>query len=84
MAKVLVTLRLMPEDVNVDIKGLKNEILSRIRANVEEVPIAFGLVALNVSLIIEDKEGEIERIEKTLKEIKGVGEIEVLEVTRTL
>jgi elongation factor 1-beta len=84
MARVLVTLRLMPEDVNVDIKGLKNEILSRIRANIEEVPIAFGIVALNVSFIVEDKEGEIEKIEKTLKEIKGVGEIEVLEVTRTL
>jgi elongation factor 1-beta len=84
MAKVLVTLRLMPEDVNVNIKGLKSEILSRIRANIEEVPIAFGIVALNVSFIVEDKEGEIEKIEKTLKEIKGVGEIEVLEVTRTL
>jgi len=84
MAKVLVCLRVMPEDISVDLQQLKKEILSRLNANIQEVPIAFGLVALNVTTIVEDKEGEVEKIEKTLKEIKGVGEIEVLEVTRTL
>lgn len=84
MAKVLVCLRVMPEDISVDLQQLKKEILSRLNANIQEVPIAFGLVALNVTTIVEDKEGEVEKIEKTLKEIKGVGEIEVLEVARTL
>ena len=84
MAKVLVCLRVMPEDINIDLQQLKKEILSRLNANIQEVPIAFGLVALNVTTIVEDKEGEVEKIEKTLKEIKGVGEIEVLEVARTL
>jgi elongation factor 1-beta len=84
MAQVIVLLRVMPEDVNVDIQSLKKEILSKIKANIQEVPIAFGLIALNVTTIVEDKEGEVEKIEKALKEIKGVGEIEVLEVTRTL
>jgi elongation factor 1-beta len=84
MAQVMVLLRVMPEDINVDIQSLKKEILSKIKANVQEVPIAFGLIALHVTTIVEDKEGEIEKIEKALKEIKGVGEIEVLEVARTL
>jgi len=84
MAQVIVLLRVMPEDVNVNIQSLKKEILSKIKANVQEVPIAFGLIALHVTTIVEDKEGEIEKIEKALKEIKGVGEIEVLEVARTL
>ena len=84
MAKVLLTIRVMPEDVNTDLESIKNEILSKIGAQIKEVPIAFGIVSLYVSTIIEDKEGEIERVEKLLKEIKGVGEIEVLEITRTL
>jgi elongation factor 1-beta len=84
MAQVMVLLRVMPEDINVDIQSLKKEIMSKIKANVQEVPIAFGLIALNVTTIVEDKEGEVEKIEKALKEIKGVGEIEVLEVARTL
>jgi elongation factor 1-beta len=83
MAKVLVTLRIMPEDVSIDIQNLKKEILSKIQASIQEVPIAFGLNALNVSVLVEDKEGEVERVEKILKEIKGVGEIEVIEVART-
>jgi elongation factor 1-beta len=83
MAKVLVTLRIMPKDINVDIQNLKREILSKIKANIQEVPIAFGLTALDVFVLAEDKEGEMERIEKLLKEINGVGEIEVIEVTRT-
>ncbi len=84
MAKVLMLLRILPEDVNVDIQELKKNILSKISANIQEVPIAFGLVALHVTTIVEDKEGEIGKVEKILKEIKGVGEIEVLEVARTL
>ncbi|MCC5994311.1 MAG: elongation factor 1-beta [Candidatus Aenigmarchaeota archaeon] len=83
MAKVLVTLRIMPKDINVDIQNLKSEILSKIKASIQEVPIAFGLTALDVFVLAEDKEGEMERIEKLLKEINGVGEIEVIEVTRT-
>jgi elongation factor 1-beta len=84
MSKVLLTLKVMPEDVNVDIKNLKSDILSKIEANIQEVPIAFGLSALHVSLLIEDKEGEVEKVERILRGIKGVGEIEVIEVARTL
>jgi elongation factor 1-beta len=84
MSKVLLTLKVMPKDVNVDIKNLKSEILSKIEANIQEVPIAFGLIALHVSLLIEDKEGEVEKVERILRGIKGVGEIEVIEVARTL
>jgi len=84
MTQVMVLLRVMPEDVNVNVRELKKEILSKIKANIQEVPIAFGLVALHVTTLVEDKGGEVERIEKTLKEIKGVGEIEVLEVARIL
>jgi len=84
MTQVMVLLRVMPEDINVNVRELKKEILSKIKANIQEVPIAFGLVALHVTTLVEDKGGEVERIEKTLKEIKGVGEIEVLEVARIL
>ena len=84
MSRVLVVLRVMPENVNVDVKLLKKEILSKMSAEIQEVPIAFGLIALNVVTIIDDKEGEVEKIEKILREIKGVREVDVVEVSRTL
>lgn len=85
MAKVLLTLKILPSDINVNIKELKEKIVKKINSvSIEEEPIAFGLVALIASILIEDKEGEVERIEKIIKEVEGVGEVEVIEVTRTL
>lgn len=87
MAEVLVTIKVMPEDaeVNLDgivqgIQGLKSAKLDRI----EKVPIAFGLVSLMASFVVEDAEGGANAIEKEVKALPGVGSVEVVEATRLL
>ncbi len=85
MAKLLVEVRIFPESAEVDLEALKKRIVEVVSPEkIEEQPIAFGLVALRVFKITEEKEGVAEELEKKLKEIEGVGEAEVVSVSRTV
>lgn len=87
MAEVLVTIKIMPENPDVDMDALSGrigEVDGGKLNNVEKEPIAFGLVALIASYVVEDKEGGTDDIENALKEIDDVGNAEVVRVTRLL
>lgn len=83
MGKVLVVYRIMPESVETDLNG----ILEKLREidgfkDYEKEPIAFGLVAIKASFVVGDEEGGTEEIEKKLKDISGIGEIDVVDIKR--
>mgnify|MGYP001773686478 CR=1 FL=1 len=83
MSKVLVSIRVMPKDSNVDLDLLEKIIQEAISPEkLERKPIAFGIVAFDLVKVVEDKEGEIDLIENNLKSIELVGEVEVTEVSR--
>lgn len=85
MAEVIVTFRVMPTGVDVDLAALESKIKETIKADrVNREPIAFGLVALNVTKIVQDAAGEVDAIEEKLKKLEGVGEVEVTDLTRTI
>ena len=85
MAQVLVTLKVMPKEADTDLGKLENAVKSSVNPDrIVREPIAFGLVALKVSKLVEDAEGQIEAMENKLRKLDGVGEIEVIEVTRTI
>lgn len=87
MAEVLVTVKIMPESPDVDMDSLSNrigEISGGRLNNVEREPIAFGLVALNASYVIEDTEGGTDNLENAIKDMDDVQSVEVVEVTRLL
>ncbi len=85
MAEVLVTLRLMPEGIEVDLKKLETELRERIKVHsVVREPIAFGLEALRIAAVIPDAEGGTDPLEKKLMSIPGVGNVEVTGLTRLL
>jgi len=85
MADVGVTIRLMPEGADVDLGALETEVRRRIKVHsVVREPIAFGLSALRVVTTVEDAEGGTESVEKALAEIPGVGNVQVISVTRLL
>ncbi|MCD6482721.1 MAG: elongation factor 1-beta, partial [Candidatus Aenigmarchaeota archaeon] len=78
MGKVLATIKVMPDGLEVDINKLEEEIKQKINPErINKQPIAFGLVALIVEKVIADDEGEIEKVENALKSIEGVSSIEV-------
>ncbi|KUO42413.1 MAG: hypothetical protein APZ16_02980 [Candidatus Hadarchaeum yellowstonense] len=85
MAEVAVTLRIMPESAEIDLKKMEAEIRKRVRVHsVSREPIAFGLEALQVVAIVEDAAGGTEPLENELSKIPGVGNIQVTGLTRLL
>lgn len=89
MGEVVATIKLMPESPEVDLEKMKEEIKASIPENaelhkIEEEPIAFGLVALIVQIIVEDEEGGTEQAEENLAKIEGVSNIEVTDVRRLM
>ena len=88
MAKVLVTMRVFPEDINIDLDKLVKDIEARLPKEYKLVdykkePIAFGLSALVMLVSIpEETVGGTETLEETVKGVEGVSEVEVLMVRR--
>lgn len=85
MAQVIVTFRVMPKSVEVNLDELENKIKSFVNPErIQREPIAFGLIALNVIKIVPDAGGETDTIENKLKSIDDVSEVEVVQVSRSL
>jgi translation elongation factor aEF-1 beta len=88
MSKVLVSLKIFPSDINIDLKKVENDIISSIPKfatvhSFEKEPIAFGLVALILHLLLpEKKSGAIEEIESKLKKIDSISDFQTLMVRR--
>lgn len=81
MGKVALTLKVMPKGPDINLEKLKDEIRSI--GNVQQIsekPIGFGLVGLEVLLVLEDKEG-IGDIEEKIKNLEGVESVESGDVT---
>ena len=75
----------MPESVEVDLDSLEKKIKEEINPQrIQRVPIAFGLNAIQIIKLVEEKEGEMDRITNQIKKINGVKEVEVVGLTRSL
>ena len=85
MGSVIVTFKIMPESVEVDLDSLEKDVKSEINPQrIERVPVAFGLNAIQIVKLVEEKEGEMDRITDQIKNIKGVKEVEVVGMTKSL
>lgn len=89
MGEVLATIKIMPEGPEVDLEQMKQDIQAAIPEGtefhkIEEEPIAFGLVALNVMVIVDDGEGGTEQAEENLAKISGVSNVTVTDVGRLM
>jgi len=83
MGDVLCTFRVMPEGVDVDLEKIKKTIQEKVKPEeITEEPLAFGLKALIVKKVIPDKvAGGTDAIEKDLREVPGVQNVEDAGVT---
>lgn len=88
MAQVLASIKCFPEDVLISPSTIKDCIKGALPSfaslyRVDEEPIAFGLVALIAHVLIPDSGGdELEKVENTLRGVKGISEVETLLVRR--
>ncbi len=84
MVKVMVSLKIFPSDIVADMTGLKDTIKKSLEGQAtiykfDEEPVAFGLVALVAHILMpEEASGVMDEVERRLKSINGISEVEVL------
>jgi elongation factor 1-beta len=91
MAKAIVTIKIMPESPDIDLSKISHLIEEKINAFAGEgdrkkeiEPIAFGLNALKIIFVMDEKTGSTEPLEKDISGIEGVQSVEVVDVRRAI
>ena len=82
MGDVAITYKVMPESLETDLNELKeklnNDLGQICRVNkIEERPLAFGLKALIVQVIMKDGEGVVDMLEEKIRSLPGVQNADV-------
>jgi len=80
-------MRVLPTDAGINPSKVSESVQKRLPSNIEirrvvEEPIAFGLVASIIDFIIEDREGEMDRLEESVRSSELVSEIEVIGLSK--
>ena len=85
MGSVIVTFSIMPEGVETSLESIEESLKKDIAPQrMKRVPIAFGLNSIEIIKLVEEKEGELERVTDIIRKINGVREVEVKSATRSL
>ena len=91
MAQVVVTLRIMPQNTEIDLAELESRAKKEIVnfCNSQEFktqihPIAYGLKALVIYFVMDENIGSTENLEEKIKKIDGVESVEVTDVRRAV
>jgi len=87
MARLVVRIRILPAEAESNLE----EVIELIKKSVPEgmemkssslEPIAFGLKAVIGDFLLDDAEGQMDKLEESIKRVQGVGEIEVMNISR--
>jgi len=87
MARVVITLKIMPDGIDANMDDLLERVKGAIpegtdvRAN-EVIPVAFGLKALRMNVVREESMGGTDDIEEAITALDGVAQVEVEMVSR--
>lgn len=91
MAKVVVTLKIMPESPETDMESIQKKAMALIQdfageteTKAEIEPIAFGLKALKLLFVLEESKGSTEYLETQIQEVDGVASVEAIDVRRAI
>ena len=85
MGEVALQYRVLPDGLEVDLDALSQSLVKAlpegavIKAS-EKKPVAFGLNALHILVVMDDKKGGADAVEAALSEVDGVQSVEMIEM----
>ena len=90
MADVIITLKIMPSSPEANLENIKKEVIMHIEkfpGKVKETslePVAFGLKALKITFISNEKNSNLDPLEDQIRNLEDVSSCEVSEVSRVI
>jgi elongation factor 1-beta len=81
MGQVAVVIKIMPEDMG-KFEELKKDALTLKPYKMEEQPVAFGIVALSLTFVVEDGAGGADLLEERAGKLPNVSNVEVVSMDR--
>lgn len=87
MARVVMTMKIMPDGIEIDLDDLLERIKNVVPEGtdvgaVETQPIAFGLKAIRMNLVRDESMGGTDDLEEAISAVEGVAQVEVEMVSR--
>lgn len=87
MARVVMTMKIMPDGVEIDLDDLLERIKNVVPEGtdigaIETQPVAFGLVAIRMNLVRDESLGGTDDIEEAISAVEGVAQVEAEMVSR--
>ena len=90
MANVIVTITIMPDSPEVDLKNLEEsatKLITEFGGDVGKVdvqPVAFGLKSVGLIFVMDEAKGSTEQLEQDIAAMEGVASAEVTDIRRAL
>lgn len=87
MTRLVARIRILPAEADSDLEDVIKHLKSMNPDGIQMIaharePIAFGLEGIVGDFLMEDQEGQMDRLEEFIKNTDGVGEIEVINISR--
>ena len=86
MGDVCVIFKILPQDSDTKIETLEKRVVDGIKGicevnKVSVEDIGFGIRALKIQVVVPDEEGKIDRVERAISTVTGVGQVDSEDVT---